>query len=125
MSDQTNTAIVPPIWPGDIQHMLDLFLDKQYPNDNTVEELTWHERQAVEVLTKALTWVKWSKPAIESVLRLHSERKFTGDGYGWSVCAECRQTWPCETVQGLDSGRDANSLRSVETPDENASREDS
>lgn len=33
------------------------------------------------------------------VRQLHSERRFSGDGYGWSVCAECRQAWPCRTEQ--------------------------
>lgn len=36
-----------------------------------------------------------------AVLRLHSKRTFDGDGYGWSVCAEDRQAWPCATVKAL------------------------
>lgn len=39
--------------------------------------------------------------AVISVNDLHSRRNFDGDGYGWSVCAECRQTWPCMTQQAL------------------------
>ena len=40
--------------------------------------------------------------AITEVLRLHSERRFSGEGYGWSVCVECRQSWPCATVQAIE-----------------------
>jgi hypothetical protein len=39
--------------------------------------------------------------AVRSVLRLHSKRVFDGDGYGWALCAECRQSWPCATVQAI------------------------
>lgn len=40
--------------------------------------------------------------AIEAIEHLHSERVFHGDGYGWSVCAEDRQAWPCATVKAID-----------------------
>lgn len=41
--------------------------------------------------------------AIVLVRQLHSKRVFNGDGYGWSVCAECRQAWPCATEQAIAS----------------------
>ena len=42
-------------------------------------------------------------PRVEAVLALHSKRVFNGDGYGWSVCAECRQAWPCATVAAVEA----------------------
>lgn len=42
-----------------------------------------------------------AREVANAVLRLHSRRNFDGDGYGWSVCAEDRQTWPCATVVAL------------------------
>lgn len=46
---------------------------------------------------------------VHAVERLHSERSFTieGGGYGYSVCAECRQAWPCATQQAIDELRDS------------------
>ena len=38
-----------------------------------------------------------------AIRQLHSERRYSGDGYGWSVCAECRQAWPCATEQAIQS----------------------
>lgn len=38
---------------------------------------------------------------LRAVRRLHNKRTFNGDGYGWSVCAECRQAWPCATEDAL------------------------
>lgn len=35
--------------------------------------------------------------ALLGVRQLHSRRDFSGDGYGWTACAECRQCWPCAT----------------------------
>lgn len=40
---------------------------------------------------------------IEAIERLHSKRTFHGDGYGWSLCAEDRQAWPCATVTAINS----------------------
>jgi hypothetical protein len=38
-----------------------------------------------------------------AIRQLHAERRFNGDGYGWSVCVECRQAWPCATEQAVRS----------------------
>lgn len=40
--------------------------------------------------------------AIAAVLRIHARRIYDGDGYGWSICVEDRQHWPCATVQALE-----------------------
>jgi len=39
--------------------------------------------------------------ALDAVRRLHSPRSFSGDGYGWTVCAEDRQQWPCATERAI------------------------
>jgi hypothetical protein len=39
---------------------------------------------------------------VAAVLALHSKRQFSGDGYGWALCAECRQSWPCATVRAIE-----------------------
>lgn len=40
---------------------------------------------------------------IDTALRqLHGERRFSGDGYGWTVCAECRQSYPCQTIKVMN-----------------------
>lgn len=36
-----------------------------------------------------------------AVWEVHSKRVFNGDGYGWEICAECRQAWPCATEQAV------------------------
>lgn len=48
-----------------------------------------------------MTTRSWEQ-SVRNVLHLHSKRTFNGDGYGWSVCAECRQAWPCATVTAID-----------------------
>lgn len=39
--------------------------------------------------------------AIQAVLSIHGKRVYDGDGYGWAICIEDRQHWPCATVQAL------------------------
>ena len=43
---------------------------------------------------------RWERLVI-AVRQLHSPRVFSGDGYGWTVCAECRQVWPCATENAI------------------------
>jgi hypothetical protein len=53
--------------------------------------------------------------AVISVNELHSRRTFSGDGYSWSVCAECRQAWPCMTQKALRALIPAEELDGHET----------
>lgn len=53
--------------------------------------------------------------AIVNVNELHSRRMFDGDGYGWAVCVECRQAWPCMTQQALRAVIPAEELDGHET----------
>lgn len=39
--------------------------------------------------------------AVAAVRSLHAPRDFSGDGYGWSVCVEDRQQWPCATERAI------------------------
>ena len=39
--------------------------------------------------------------ALTAVRKLHSRRDFSGDGYGWSLCTEDRQQWPCATERAI------------------------
>lgn len=41
--------------------------------------------------------------ALTAVEQLHSRRDFSGDGYGWTQCAECRQDYPCATIQAINT----------------------
>lgn len=41
--------------------------------------------------------------AVAAVQRLHDQRVFNGDGYGWTICAECRQAWPCATIDAVNA----------------------
>lgn len=38
-----------------------------------------------------------------AVEALHTKRVFDGDGYGWSICVEDRQHWPCATRQAIEA----------------------
>lgn len=40
--------------------------------------------------------------AVDAVLHIHSKRMYDGDGYGWAICIEDRQHWPCATVKALE-----------------------
>lgn len=40
---------------------------------------------------------------VAAVLAIHVKRTFNGDGYGWSVCAEDRQAWPCATIEAIEA----------------------
>lgn len=44
--------------------------------------------------------------AVHQVFRLHARRDFQVDGYGYAVCVEDRQAWPCATVQAIESTLD-------------------
>lgn len=54
-------------------------------------------------MTDRLTDDPHPNPLLAVVLdrQLHSKRVFHGDGYGWEVCAECRQAWPCATEKAI------------------------
>lgn len=41
-----------------------------------------------------------------AVQSIHTKRTFDGDGYGWSICVEDRQSWPCATVQAIERAND-------------------
>lgn len=38
---------------------------------------------------------------------IHQPRSFSGDGYGWVICVEDRQAWPCATVKAMEAANDA------------------
>jgi hypothetical protein len=45
--------------------------------------------------------VKLSWRIAQAVLSIHGKRVYDGDGYGWAICIEDRQHWPCATIQAL------------------------
>jgi hypothetical protein len=42
-----------------------------------------------------------ARQALHRVLAVHAPRTFDGDGYGWTICVEDRQAWPCVTVRAV------------------------
>lgn len=53
------------------------------------------------LIAESVAEVPASQRAVARVLLLHSKREFSGDGYGWTACAECRQCYPCATVKAV------------------------
>ena len=45
---------------------------------------------------------RWQQ-LVGAIRAVHSKREFSGDGYGWSVCVEDRQSWPCATIEALEA----------------------
>lgn len=55
-----------------------------------------HSRPADEVEAEAE-----ELEGLRAAVALHQERRLDGDGYTSIWCCECRQNWPCPTVQAV------------------------